>query len=126
MVLHSATHLFRNGEFRQSGLHSNETRLGGIPKFKIFGEALDPDVSNLKILTVGFGLRPTPSTSVDLVMHRYELDEFAESLRGTALTAEPNQLGRSRDIGKALDIVVAFRNLFGVRRLGVDLSAGWF
>lgn len=116
----------RNREFRQSGLQSNETRLGGIPKFKIYGEALDPDVSNLKILTVGFGLRPTPSSSVELVLHRYELDEFAESLRGTALTAEPNQLGRSKDLGKALDIVVAFRNLFGVRRLGVDVRAGWF
>lgn len=116
----------RNREFRQSGLQSNETRFGGIPEFRIYGEALDPELSNLKILTVGLGFRPTPSSSVDIAFHRYRLDELAEGLRSTALTAELNQLGLSRDVGEAVDVVLGFRNVFGLRRLGIDLRAGWF
>jgi alginate production protein len=116
----------RNREFRQSGLHSNETRLGGFPEFKVYGEALDPDLSNLRILTAGVGFRPTPTVSVELVWHRYRLDEVSESLRGTALTAEMNQVLPSRDVGRAVDLIVAFRHLFGMRRLGVDLRLGWF
>lgn len=115
-----------NGEFRQSGLQSNEIRLGGIPKFKVYGEALDPELSNLKILTAAFGFRPTPTTSVDLVLHRYRLDALADELRGSQLTALMNRARLSRDVGTGFDVVVAFRNVFGVRRLGIDLRAGWF
>jgi len=119
----------RNHEFRQSGLQSNEIRLGGIPKFKIYGEALDPELSNLQIFTAGIGFRPTPQTSVELVYHAYKLDKVAETLRNSALTAEMNQLDTvppSKDVGRALDIVLGFRNVFGLKRLGIDLRAGWF
>jgi alginate production protein len=119
----------RNREFRQSGLQSNEIRLGGIPKFKIYGETLDPELSNLHILTAGIGFRPTPQTSVELVYHAYRLDQVAQELRNSALTAEMNQLDNvapSKDVGRALDIVLGFRNVFGLKRLGIDLRAGWF
>ncbi|MGQ0654508.1 MAG: alginate export family protein [Betaproteobacteria bacterium] len=115
-------------EFRQSGLHTNETRLVGFSKFKIYGEALDPELSNLRIVTLGFGFRPALNVTVDLVHHRYRLDEFAEGLRNSPLTAEMNQVEgqRSKDVGSAMDIVIGVRNLFGLKRLGIDLRAGWF
>lgn len=118
-----------NYEFRQSGLQSNEIRLGGIPKFKVYGEALDPELSNLHILTLGVGFRPAPLMSVELVAHAYRLNKVAEQLRNSALTAEMNQLDTlapSKDVGRALDVVIGFRSLFGVKRLGLDLRAGWF
>jgi alginate production protein len=39
-----------------------------------------------------------------------------------------NQVGShpSKDIGSGLDIVLGFRNLFGLRRLGLDLRGGVF
>jgi alginate production protein len=118
----------KNHEFRQSGLQSNESRFAGLSEFKYYGEALDPELSNLKIVTLGVGFRPFQDTSVDFIYHRYRLDEFAEVLRNTAITAEMNQdpATRSRDVGEALDIVIGFRNVFGIRRLGVDLRAGRF
>lgn len=118
----------RNREFRQTGLHSNEARLGGISKLKYYGEALDPDLSNLQILTVGVGFRPAPNMSVDLVYHRYKLNNLASDLRNAALTAEMNQDSSrpSKHVGDALDVVFGFRNLFGIRRLGLDLRAGLF
>lgn len=117
----------RNHEFRQTGLQSNEARLGGIPKLKYYGEALDPELSNLQILTAAVGFRPAPNISVDLVYHRYKTNKLASDLR-SALTAEMNQDSSrpSKEVGDALDIVIGFRNLFGVRRLGLDLRAGLF
>lgn len=119
----------KNTEFRQTGLQSNEFKMGGVSKFKYYGEALDPELSNLQILTVGLGIRPTTTTHVELVYHKYRANEFADEIRNWALTARMNQdpsRPPSKDVGHALDIVLGFRNLFGVRRLGLDLRAGWF
>lgn len=118
----------KNTEFRQTGLQSNETRFGGVTQFKRYGEAFDPELSNLKILTAGFGFRPAPNVHVDLVYHRYRLGKIGNDLRGSALTALINQddTQLSRDVGNAFDIVLGFRNLFGVRRLGFELRAGAF
>jgi alginate production protein len=118
----------RNREFGQTGLQSNEVRMGGIPEFKFYGETLDPELSNLHILTLGTSFRPVRDISVDLVYHRYRLHKVAEELRSSELTAQMNQVdGRlSKDVGYAFDIVVGFRNLFGLKRLGLDVRAGWF
>lgn len=118
----------RNTEFRQTGLHSNEWRMSGVTSFKYYGEGLDPELSNLQILTAGVGLRLAPTVHLDLVYHRYRLNKLAEGIRNAALTAEMNQdeTMPSRDVGSGLDVILGFRNLFGVRRLGLDLRAGWF
>jgi alginate production protein len=118
----------RNTEFRQTGLQSNEGKFAGVSQFKVFGETLDPELSNIGILTAGLGFRPAPSVTVDLVYHRYRLDRIADEIRNSALTAQMNQddANLSKDMGSAFDIVLGFRNLFGVRRLGLDVRAGWF
>jgi alginate production protein len=118
----------KNYEFRQTGLQSNEARLGGIPKFKYYGEALDPDLSNLRILTAAVGFRPAPTMTVDLVYHHYRLNKIADEIRNSAVTAQMNQddTHLSKNAGRGLDIVLGIRNLFGVRRLGLDLRAGLF
>jgi alginate production protein len=119
----------KNQEFRQTGLQSNESRFAGLSDFKYYGEALDPELSNLKIITAGIGFRPIRDTSLDFIYHRYRLDEFATgTLRNSAVTAEMNlnPALQSRRVGEALDVVIGFRNVFNVRRLGVDIRAGRF
>ena len=133
----------KNHTFHQTGLESNESRFAGIPKFKYYGEALDPQLSNLRILTVGVGAFPASTVSVDVVYHRYRLAKVAEELPNSAITAQMNQIDllvpapdpdadlilvpvRSKDVGQGVDIVVGIRQLFGVRRLGLDLRLGWF
>jgi alginate production protein len=119
----------KNHEFRQTGLQSNEMKMVGVSKFKYYGEALDPDLSNLQILTVGLGFRLATTIHVDLVYHKYRSHEHTEEIRNWALSAKMNQdpsQPASNDVGDALDVVVGFRNLFGVRRLGLDVRAGWF
>jgi alginate production protein len=115
-------------EFHQTGLQSNEVKFAGLSEFKGYGEALDPELSNLQILTVGAGLRPALNVSVDVVYHRYWLDEFADELTNTGLTAEPNQIDTitSNEVGSGLDVILGLRSVFGIPRLGMDFRTGVF
>ncbi|MGI9434627.1 MAG: alginate export family protein [Geminicoccaceae bacterium] len=118
----------KDGAFRQTGLSSNEGRFGGVTQFVTYGEALAPELSNIHIFTAGFGFRPTPGMFVDFVYHHYDFDEFADSVRGSNLTADANQIPGllSKEIGDELDIIVGFRDLFGIRGLGFETRAGVF
>lgn len=117
-----------NTEFRQTGQQTNEARYIGLSKFKAYGEVLDPELSNLRVVTVGLGARAKPGISIDLIYHRYHLNAPASEIRNWALSAQMNTLAgaASTDVGQALDLVVGFRGLFDIRRLGLDLRAGLF
>jgi hypothetical protein len=91
--------------FRQTGLQANEAGFGGVERFPSYGVLLEPELSNLGVLTVGVGLSLLRSSSLDLVYHAYRLDEPATSLRGDALDLELT--GADRDLGQAVDLVLA-------------------
>ena len=117
-----------NREFRQTGLESNEGKFSGVSLFKYYGEMLNPELSNLQILTAGVGFRPSANVFIDIVYHHYRLDKMADELRSSYITALMNQddTHLSKEVGNEVDIILGFRNLFGLRRLGFDLRAGWF
>ena len=116
-----------NNDFRQTGLQSNELKFAGLSEFKRYGEVLDPELSNLRIVTVGVGFRPFRDVSLDFVYHDYHLVAWAETLRNSAVTAEMNQGPvASNDVGSEFDIILGFRNVFNVQRLGIDLRVGKF
>jgi alginate production protein len=116
-----------NRQYRQTGLQSNETRFCGVTQFKRYGEFADPELANLRIHTLGFGFRAAPGIFVDLVYQRYKLNHIANEFRSSGITAEMNQIDDrlSRRVGRELDIIVGFRNLFN-SRLGFEARAGVF
>ena len=83
----------RDDAFRQTGLQGNETEVGGLTPFRYYGEAFDPELSNLSIFTAGLGTRPTPELSADLVYHYYLQDHAADELRDSRST--PSRPGRA-------------------------------
>ncbi|MFQ5844187.1 MAG: alginate export family protein [Planctomycetota bacterium] len=107
--------------FRQSGLHDNNARLGGVEGFRYLGELVRPELSNLMVLTAGFGFRPAPRVSVDLLYHHYEQVEAAPFLQDTRIRRDPN--GLSRNVGDAFDLVVGIDRW---HRFGVEIVLGWF
>ncbi len=111
----------RDGNFRQTGLQENEGAFAGIASFQYYGEVLDPELSNLTILTAGLGIRPTPSSSVDLVYHYYRQNEAVPALRDAAIDAEPD--GMHRELGMGVDLVVGLRS---GEALESRLILGWF
>ncbi|TMK96124.1 MAG: hypothetical protein E6G40_13595, partial [Actinobacteria bacterium] len=50
-----------DGTFRQSGLQRNRASLNGVVSFRYYGEVLDPELTNLRIQTLGAALRPARS-----------------------------------------------------------------
>ena len=116
-----------NRTFKPTNLGSNERRFAGIRQFRVFGETLDPDLSNIKIFTAGLGFRPDPQVSVDIVWHAYRLHRTHVPIQ-TALTVEPGQVDSalSKDLGTEWDLVINFNNFLGVRRLLFDVRVGRF
>ena len=95
--------------FRQTDLQDNNDRFNGVTGFKYYGEVLDPELSNLFILTAGFGIRPTRRSSIDLIYHHYSQHQAVDELRDVSIDADPD--GRDRTIGNALDLIVGYREI---------------
>ncbi|MDO5370898.1 alginate export family protein [Paracoccus sp. (in: a-proteobacteria)] len=112
----------RDSRFRQSGLEGNEARFNGVEDFLYYGEALNPELSNIRVLTAGIGIRPTENSSIDLVAHSYRQDVAEDGrLPGAAMRAEAN--GNSRDIGTGIDLIFGYREIEDV---ALGLRLGWF
>ncbi len=107
--------------FRQTGLQENNALFNGVTRFKYYGEVLDPELSNLAILTFGGGLKPNESSSLDLVYHYYRQDHASAELRGSNLEADPD--GRHRELGHEVDLVLGYS---GVEDLSMELVVGAF
>jgi alginate production protein len=107
--------------FRQTGLQRNKDKWKGVSNFHYYGELLDPELSNLTILTAGIGARVATKTSLDLVWHRYDQVDAAAFLRDTNLESDPN--GFQRALGQEVDLVLGSKILKGWDFVA---TAGWF
>ena len=107
--------------FRQTSIQDNSSKFGGVTSLQYYGEVLDPELTNLGILTLGAGFRPSPRTSVDIVYHRYVQPRLQNDFRDVAIDEDPD--GEDRDIGNGIDIVVGFEE---IENLNVELVGGVF
>jgi len=109
--------------YRQTGLQGNEASLGGLAKYNIYGAALDPELTNIHILTTGAGISMGKEVSLDLIYHYYRQDHLAELVDDTTeLTAKYDRM-TTKKLGSALDIVIGWRPHSRVR---LEARAGWF
>ncbi|WP_342779194.1 alginate export family protein [Denitrobaculum tricleocarpae] len=99
----------KDRNFRQTGLQDNNDRFNGVTSFKYYGEVLDPELSNLFILTAGVGVRPTKRSSIDLVYHHYRQHQASDDLRDVSIDEDPD--GRERSLGNGLDLIVGYREI---------------
>jgi len=98
--------------FFQTGFHDNNAKFGGVTSFKYYGELLDPELSNLEIVTAAIGFRPTSRTSIDFVFHTYRQPHPEQRLFGANLESRPR--GGDGDIGREGDLIVGFEEIPGV------------
>lgn len=115
-----------NGTFRQTGFQDNTDRFGGVTSFQYYGELINPELSNLGILTLGVGAIVAERTSLDLVFHTYTQDvaraEFSPlPNREADLKATPN--GSSADLGWEADLIFGFRRF---KNLDVEIVGATF
>ncbi len=107
--------------FRQTGLQGNEDKLRSVERFPYYGALLEPQLSNLEILTLGVGFPLLEDSSIDLVYHDYRQVEAADFLRDSRLRADPQ--GEDTDIGRELDLIVSLEEW---KHWEVQISAGVF
>ena len=112
-----------DGTFRQTGLNDNNARFGGVTSFRYYGEAFDPHLSNLSILTLGVGRRFGEKVSLDVVYHQYRQDVALDSLGESDIDADPN--GLSRELGDEVDVVFGARGMGG-RDIDLEFVLGAF
>ena len=89
--------------FRQTGVSSNRDRFLGVDVFRVYGELVRPDLSNLHIFTGALGCRILRSSSVELVYHFYRQAVPAPFLRDAKI---PDPTGKSSLIGHEWDLVL--------------------
>lgn len=110
-----------DGAFRQTGLQDNNDKFAGVTSFRYYGELVDPELSNLGILTAGIGFRPSPRSSLDLVFHKFDQVESAPSLLHSDLRRKPD--GVHGDIGWEADLVLGVREWSNWH---LEIVAGYF
>jgi hypothetical protein len=93
--------------FRQTGLQDNADKLNGIPTVHYYGELFDPELSNLMVLTLGAGIRPSKHSSIELIYHYYRQDRASAELRDSDIDADPG--GVHEALGSEIDFVAGLR-----------------
>jgi len=113
-----------SNEFRQTGYEDNSSRVWGLASFRHFGEALDPELSNIEILTATFGIRTESRFSLDLAAHRYALMELTDEFANVGLAAPENVLtGDETSLGYGGDFILALRDVLPSTHFTYKLGA---
>jgi len=94
--------------FRQTGFQDNSDRFRGVASFRYYGELLDPELSNLSIVTTGLGFRFLKKSSIDFLYHRYRQAHAAPFMRDIDFKRDP--LGLSPDIGQEWDMILGIED----------------
>ncbi len=113
--------------FRQTSLASNRSRYTGTrSQVQRFGEAIQPEWSNLKVATVYTALSDRNLWDANLIYHRYWLADQAGTLRSDLI--EPGFTGTSDDVGQSVDLVLGYYgdNPSSWATFDVRLSGGVF
>jgi alginate production protein len=109
------------GGFHQSGLQDNSNKLAGVTSVEYYGELFEPELSNMKILTLGVGFRLHHRTSLELLHYRYRQHHVSSRIRDASLDMYPN--GVSGDLGSEWDLVLGCREFAD---LEIQALVGWF
>lgn len=94
----------RNGAFRQTGLHRNDSKYRGNARFRSYGEVLRPDLSNIRISTIALGLPLGKDLWAETLWHRYRQPVADNRIASSPLNRNPN--GQSNRLGDEIDIII--------------------
>lgn len=109
--------------YRQTGLQGNEATFGGMAKFKIYGDTLAPELTNIHIITAGTGIDLGQQASLDVVYHYYRQHRLGALVDDTTALDAKYDRKTTKKLGSALDVIVGWRPHQRVRLEG---GMAWF
>lgn len=93
--------------FRQTSLESNRSRFTGTrSQVQRFGEAIQPEWSNLKVATLYTAISDRDVWDANLLYHRYWLEDKNGAVYSDLV--EPGFTGASDDLGESVDLVIGY------------------
>ena len=107
----------KDTNFRQTDLQDNDFSFNGVTDFQYLGEIFDPELSNVSIVTLGYGFRPAKKTSIDFVFHRYDQVEVVDRLTGTKIDRDPQ--GENKELGYEIDMIYGNKKIKDVYIEGI-------
>jgi len=110
-----------DGNFRQTGLQDNSSRFNGLKRYRYYGLLLEPELRNIKITTIDYGIRPGYGYSLNFVYHTYRQVLASKKVGDLELGVDPR--GRDPRLGKEFDVVLAIRK---IRNTDLTLAVGLF
>lgn len=120
---------FGSKKYRQTGLNSNEATFGGKTKFKIYGETLNPELTNMHVLTAGFGMDITTQATIDFVYHRYEQANLTKLSENEVDLSSKYDKRNQKYLGTGLDMILGWSprdNIVVEGRLGAFIPSDRF
>jgi alginate production protein len=94
-----------DNNFRQSSLQGNKVKFGSTQRFRWYGEAFRPELSNMQIWSLGVGLPLSEQSSIDFLYHDYRQVEPSATIRNSRLRTNPD--GLHTDLGEEFDLIVS-------------------
>lgn len=110
-----------DGNFRQIRLNDNSYRYNGLKRYRYYGVALEPELFNIKITTLDYGIRPSRTWSFNVSYHTYRQAVADDNLGDTELEVEPT--GKDPRLGKEIDFIVMLRKF---RNIDIHFLTGIF
>ncbi|MGH8004617.1 MAG: alginate export family protein [Limisphaerales bacterium] len=111
-------------EFRQTGYEDNSGRFGGFANFQYYGEAFNPELANIQILTLGTGFRPHRLVSADAVFHTYRQHRLDNDVRSDLIISPALPTGLDKDLGWEIDFILGVQKIW--QRFNLAYSFGLF
>lgn len=114
----------KDATFRQTGFQDNNGKFAGVTSFRYYGELVDPELANLRVVTAGVGMRFARRSSLDLVWHAYQQDTARQRLIDTELDRRAD--GKHTGLGWEADLVFGSREspLFDLEVVAAYFSPG--
>ena len=110
-----------DGNFTQTNLQDNSYRYNGLKRYRYYGVLLEPELRNVKIQTLDYGIRPSESWSLNFAYHAYRQVVAAKKIGDTQLDMNPH--GRDPRLGTEIDTILGIRK---IRNIDITLLMGVF
>ena len=102
-----------DGNFTQTSLQDNS--------YRYYGVLLEPELRNMKIQTLDYGIRPSRTWSLNFAYHAYRQVVAAKKIGDTELDMRPR--GRDPRLGTEFDVILGIRK---IRNVDITLLMGVF
>jgi len=97
----------KSDAFRQTQMESNRSRFTGTRSLiSRFGEAFQPEWSNIKVATVYTALSDRDTWDANLLYHRYWISDAGGTIYSDLV--DPEFVGTSKDLGESVDLVLGY------------------